>query len=558
MFAIIVMLIGGLGLFIYGMNLMSKAIERVAGTRLRAILKAFTKNRFFGLLAGTAFTAIIQSSSAATVMVVSFVNSGIMTLSEASGVIMGANIGTTVTALIVSFKISEFAPIFIFLGALMAFYFKKPIIRKSGDIVLGFGLLFLGISMMSSSMANLRDIESVGQFLRGFTNPFLALLLGLVITSVVQSSSVTVSIMVLMGAEGLIGLDICLYMILGCNIGACTSSLIASVSGTRNGKRAALIHLLFNVFSSFILFLLITFAKEGVEAVIRAVAFSDGTINSLGREVAIAHFVFKVFSVIILYPAMNLIIKLTDLLVRKKDEEEDSGQMVTHFISATRPNPAIAIYLAIQETYRMAHMAKDNLNAAMESLYTGDVSNAEKVKKTEDYIDFLNIELSNYLVKINQNSLPYEDQARINGYFHVISDIERIGDYAINISEAAVQLAENNIRFSEESIGELKLMMLNVNKMQEYALEMFGERNETHMDQIQILENEIDNMERDFQLKHIERLNAGKCSAQAGIFFSDIVSELERIADHLMNVAFAVTESRSDKDQEHLAKIVLK
>ena len=558
MFAIIVMLIGGLGLFIYGMNLMSKAIERVAGSRLRNILKAFTKNRFFGLLAGTAFTAIIQSSSAATVMVVSFVNSGIMTLAEASGVIMGANIGTTVTALIVSFKISEFAPIFIFLGALMAFYFKKPIIRKSGDIVLGFGLLFLGISMMSSSMASLRDIESVGQFLRNFTNPFLALLLGLVITSVVQSSSVTVSIMVLMGAEGLIGLDICLYMILGCNIGACTSSMIASFSGTRNGKRAALIHFLFNLISSIILFLLITFAKEGVEAVIRAVAFSDGTINSLGREVAMAHFVFKVFSVIILYPVMNYIIKLTDLLVKKKEEDEDSGQMVTHFISAARPNPAIAIYLAIQETYRMAHMAKDNLNAAMESLYTGNVSNEEKVRKTEEYIDFLNIELSNYLVKINQNSLPYEDQARINGYFHVISDIERIGDYAVNISEAAVQLSENNIRFSPESIDELKVMMDHVNQMQEYALEMFGERNETHLDELQILENDVDNLEREYQLKHIERLNAGKCSAQAGIFFSDIVSELERIADHLMNIAFAVTESRSDKEQAHLAKIVLK
>ena len=558
MFIIIVTLIGGLGLFIYGMNLMSKAIERVAGSRLRNILKAFTKNRFFGLLAGTAFTAIIQSSSAATVMVVSFVNSGIMTLTEASGVIMGANIGTTVTALIVSFKISEVAPIFIFLGALMAFYIKKPIIRKSGDIVLGFGLLFLGISMMSTAMGNLRDIESVGNFLRNFTNPFLALLLGLVVTSIVQSSSVTVSIMVLMGAEGLIGLDICLYMILGCNIGACTSSLIAAYSGTRNGKRAALIHFLFNLFSSIILFLLITFAKEGVEAVIRAVAFSDGTINSLGREVAMAHFVFKIFSVLILYPVMNLIIKLTDILVRKKEDEEDSGEMVTHFISAVRPNPAIAIYLAIQETYRMAHMAKDNLNAAMESLYTGDTSNAEKVKKTEDYIDFLNIELSNYLVKINQNSLPYEDQARINGYFHVISDIERIGDYAINISEAAVQLSENNIRFSQESINELKAMVRNLNQMHEYALEMFGERNETHLDEIQILENEVDDMERDYQLKHIERLNAGKCSAQAGIFFSDIVSELERIADHLMNIAFAVTESRSDKEQEHLAKIVLK
>ena len=548
MFVIIVGLIGGLGLFIYGMNLMSRGIERVAGNKLRDILKKFTRNKFFGLVVGTFFTALIQSSSAATVMVVSFVNSGLMTLAEASGVIMGANIGTTVTALLVAFRLGAVAPIFVFLGAVMSNYIKRPLIRKSGDIVLGFGILFLGISSMSEAMSSLNGIPAVSRVLQGFTNPFVGLLLGLVITSIVQSSSVTVSILVVMASQGLVDLHICLYVILGCNIGACTSALLSGLNGSKNAKRASLIHLLFNIFGSIVLFILIALFGDTIENFIMFFSGGKSDAGSLGRNIAYAHFFFKVFMVIVFYPLMNLIIRLTYVLVPGNDEEESEGQLVTRFISNAFPNPAIAVYLAVQEIYRMAHMAKDNLNLAVKCLYQVDAEKVRAVEDTELYIDFLNVKISDYLVKINQNTLPLADAGRISGYFHVVSDIERIGDYADNIREYTIQMSENNISFSDESIGELKQMMEKVNQMIDEALEMFGEKeNEVHMEEIRRLEEEVDGMEQALQQSHIDRMNRGLCTAEAGIYFSDTVSALERIADHAINIAFAVSESAANE-----------
>ena len=553
MVTIFITLVGGLGLFIYGMNLMSRGIERVAGNKLRDILKTFTKNKFLGLIVGLFFTAVIQSSSAATVMVVSFVNSGLMTLVEASGIVLGANIGTTVTALLVAFKLSAVAPIFVFIGAFMANYIKKPMARKVGDIVLGFGLLFLGISTMSSAMGELREMQVVIDLFAHFTNPFLAVILGLVITSVVQSSSVTVSILVVMASQGLVDLHICMYVILGCNIGSCTSALLAAMNGSKNAKRASLIHFLFNVFSTIFMFVLLLLFSPQIEQIIHFIAGGGNDSGALGRNIAIAHFTFKVFTVIVFYPLMNLIIKLTYVLVPGDDEEANDGQYVTRFIGGNDfPNPAIAIYLAVQEMYRMAHMAMDNLNLAMECLYTSDADKVKTVADTELYVDFLNVKISDYLVKINQNTLPLKDQNRIAGYFHVVSDIERIGDYADNVREFCTQLAENNITFSEESVNELKVMLAKVNKMMEVALQMFGEHDESHMDEISQLEEEVDEMERTLQAQHIKRLNEGLCTAEAGIYFNDCVSALERIADHSINIAFSLSETHKE---EKVAKI---
>lgn len=547
MAGILISLIGGLGLFIYGMNLMSRGIERVAGNKLRDILKAFTKNKLLGLLVGTFFTAMIQSSSAATVMVVSFVNTGLMTLTEASGVIMGANIGTTVTALLVAFRLSAVAPIFIFIGAVMAFYIKKVMIRKSGDIVIGFGLLFLGISLMSDSMAQLRDIPAVINALTHFTNPFLGVLLGLVVTSVVQSSSVTVSILVVMASQGLVDLHICLYVILGCNIGACTSAVIASFSGSKNAKRAALIHLLFNVFGSILLFLMITVIPSAVENVVLAVSGHGSSASNLGRNIAIAHFLFKIFMVIVFYPLMGLIIKLTMLIVPGDDEEQGDGEFSTRYISTVTPNPAIAVYLAVQEIYRMGHMAIDNLNLSMKCLMEQDAEGVRQVKETEQYIDYLNIKISDYLVRINENNLPISDANRISGYFHAVSDLERIGDYADNIREYVEQMAENNVTFSQDSLVGLREMLDVINQMFEYSMEMFGDRVETHMDSIQALEDRTDEMEKELMAQHIDRLNKRLCTAEAGIYYSDVIAALERIADHLINIAFALDATRKQE-----------
>jgi phosphate:Na+ symporter len=536
---------GGLGLFVYGMNLMSRGIEKVAGNKLRGILAAFTKTRFLGLVVGLFFTAVIQSSSAATVMVVSFVNSGLMNLSEACGIILGANIGTTVTALLVAFRLSSVAPIFVFAGAVMVNFIKKPIVRKSGEIVLGFGILFMGISMMSSAMGELRDIPAVIDLLSHFTNPFLGVLLGLVITSVVQSSSVTVSILVVMASQGLVDLRICMFVILGCNIGACTSAVLSSIGGTKNAKRAALIHLLFNIFGTILMFIILMLFDSQVESIIHFVSGQGTDAGSLGRNIAIAHFLFKVFQVVVFYPFMNLIVKLTYVLVPGEDEKQDESYSLQYIQSEHGlPNPAVAMYLAVQEIERMAHMAFDNLNLAVDALMSHNEEEIQQVMETERYIDYLDEQISNYLVRINQNTLPIADANLIAAYFHVVSDIERIGDHAESIVEIIPQFYENGIQLSDSSAEELRNMMLLINKILEESLDMFLTGNTEHMQEISDLENAIDEMERDLQTGHIHRLNEGKCSAQAGIYFSDIVSGLERVGDHAINIAFSLIEAK--------------
>lgn len=537
-------LLGGLGLFIAGMNMMSRGIEKVAGNKLRGILKAFTKTKLLGLLVGLFFTAVIQSSSAATVMVVSFVNSGLMTLGEACGIILGANIGTTVTAILVALRLSSVAPIFVFAGAVMVNFIKKPVVRKSGEIVLGFGILFVGISTMSSAMAVLRDIPAVIDLLSNFTNPVLGVLLGLVITSVVQSSSVTVSILVVMASQGLIDLHICMFVILGCNIGACTSAVLAALGGNKNAKRAALIHLLFNICGTILMFILLMLFSPQIEGIIRFFSGHGTDAGTLGRSIAWAHFLFKVFQVIVFYPFMNGIVRCTYALVPGEDEKPLEEQFAVKYIGTSLPNPAVAIYVAVQEMERMAHMAFGNLNLAVECLITNDTEGCRRVFETERYIDFLDEQISSYLVKINQNTFPIADANRIAAYFHVVSDIERIGDHAESIVELIPQLYENGIQWSEDSINELRMMMKEVNKILDESLEMFLTGDETHMQEISDIEDTIDQMERNLQSQHILRLNEGKCSAQAGIYFSDVVSGLERVGDHAINIAFSLVEAK--------------
>ncbi|MGI6180574.1 MAG: Na/Pi cotransporter family protein [Agathobaculum sp.] len=541
---IAIQLLGGLGLFIAGMNMMSRGIEKVAGNKLRGILKAFTKTRLLGLLVGLFFTAVIQSSSAATVMVVSFVNSGLMTLSEACGIILGANIGTTVTALLVAVRLSTVAPIFVFAGAVMVNFIKTPVVRKSGEIVLGFGVLFVGISTMSTAMAALREMPEVIDLLGIFANPFLGVLLGLVITSVVQSSSVTVSILVVMAAQGLVDLHLCMFVILGCNIGACTSAVLASLSGNKNSKRAALIHLLFNIYGTILMFVLLLLFPVQIENIIRFFSGHGTDAGSLGRSIAWAHVLFKVFQVAVFYPFMNMIVKCTYALVRGEDETPAEEPFTLRYIGASRlPNPAVAILVAVQEMERMAHMAFDNLNLAVECLVTNDAEGCRHVFETEKYIDFLDEKISDYLVKINQNTLPIADANRIAAYFHVVSDIERIGDHAESIVELVPELYEDGIQWSEDSVNELRTMMTAVNRILDESLTMFLTGDKTHMQEISDLENMIDQMERSLQSQHILRLSEGKCSAQAGIYFSDVVSGLERVGDHAINIAFSLVEA---------------
>ena len=534
--SIILSMAGGLGLFLYGMRIMSDSIEKVAGAKLRGILERLTTNRFTAILVGVFFTAVIQSSWACTVMVVSFVNSGLMTLTQAAGVIFGANIGTTVTALLVSFKLEKAAPVILLVGVLIIMFVKKQKVSRWGEVIIGFGVLFMGLSTMSGAMTGTKDSPAALHMFASPQSPFLAVLLGTVLTAVIQSSSVTVSIMVLLANQGLMSMDIGMFIILGCNIGACTSALLASLSGKKDAKRAAAIHLVFNVIGTIIVYIIFMLAVNQIVGGLSVLAHGDP-----GRMVAYAHILIKVFQVIIMMPFIRQIVKLTYLLVPGDDKKigyRDSYQL-KYIGEKVVLNPATAVVEVIKELDRMGSLADENLNRAMNALITLDREEIDEVYEVEKNIDFLSHTITNYLVKINQTTLPIEDLKSIGALFHVVNDIERIGDHAENIADAEVQREKTGVGFSKAAQRELGEMMNMVNTLLRFSFEMFVKSTEEHEEDIRNLEEAIDEKEKELQQRHIERLSNNECTPEAGAMFSDIVSGLERVADHATNIAFA-------------------
>ena len=528
---------GGLGLFLFGMELMSDSIEKVAGARLRRILEIFTTNKFMGMIVGIIFTGIIQSSSACTVMVVSFVNSGLMNLYQAAGVILGANIGTTITSQLVSFNLSKIAPLISLVGVVVMMFTNKEKVRKVAEVVVGFGILFVGLSTMSQAMGSMKNEPQVVNLLMSLKNPFLATLMGFALTAIIQSSSVTVSIVLLLANQDLLPLPITLYIILGCNIGACATAMLASLSGKKDAKRAALIHLLFNIIGTVIIYIALFIAGDQIVALIQSISADNG------RFVANAHTLIKIAQVIMLFPFTGWLVKMTYLIVPGEDKKvgyRESYQL-KYIGDKVVFNPATAVVEVIKELERMASLAEENLNRAMNALITLDEEDIEEVYEVEKNINFLNHAITDYLVKINQTTLPIEDLNSLGALFHVVNDIERIGDHAENVADAAKQRKEEGISISKEAQKELGDMLEMVNKIIRYAVEMFAKSDETHMQEIVSLEDRVDEKERELQKKHVERLTKGECSPEAGMIFSDIVSGLERVADHATNIAFAIT-----------------
>ena len=537
-------LIGGLGLFLYGMTLMSDSLEKAAGAKLRGVLELFTKNRYVGIIVGVVFTAIIQSSSAATVMVVSFVNAGLMTLYQAIGVIYGANIGTTVTSQLVSFNLSQYAPVFIMAGVLMLMIFKNPTVKKAGEVVIGFGILFLGISTMSSSMGALKELPAIQNLFMSLDNRFFALLLGLVITAIVQSSSVTVSIVLLLAQQGLLPLKICFFIILGCNIGACMSAMLASLSGKKNAKRAALIHLLFNIIGSIIMAVILLIGSNWIEALIMHISGGN-----LGRCVANTHTIFKVFQVIILMPFMSWIVKLTYLIVPGEDNDVEDEYEMKYIGDGDRLSSATAIPQVCSEISHMGEIAIGNLEKALDALLTKDDKAAKEVFEVEKRIDYMNKEITDYLVKANQISLPVGDRKKLGALFHVVSDIERVGDHAENIAEDVEKLSDMKEDINGMAGDEIRRMQEMTVKILHLSMDMFNLEDDSHLQEILDLENAIDAKERELQDLHVKCLTTGECSAQVGMMFSDLASNLERVADHATNIAFSILEEDPEGDK---------
>lgn len=399
-------IMAGVGLFLYGMQLMSDGLQKVAGQKMRTILERLTTNPFMGLILGIVFTGVIQSSNATTVLVVSFVNSGLMTLAQSVGVIMGANIGTTVTGQLVSFKLDAIAPFFIIVGVVMVMFIKKPMVKRVGEVLLGFGVLFFGMTTLSASVDQLNQVEAVKNLFGSLRNPFLAVLIGFVATSVLQSASASVGILIVLASTGLMDLNICYYVIMGCNIGACGSAVLASLSGTKNAKRAAMVHVSFNIIGLFIVMTLLGIWGDGIMGAIHGLTAgtADAAIRA-GRDVANINTIIKIFQVIVLFPFSRFLVRLTYLLIPGEDEEVHGMEL--KFIGKHAIfNQTTAIPQAVSELDRMANMAINNLKRSMECLLNKKEKELDEVYKKEEVIDYLNTEITNYLVKVNQLSLP--------------------------------------------------------------------------------------------------------------------------------------------------------
>lgn len=542
---IILGLMGGLGLFLFGMKQMSDGLEKAAGAKMRSILEFFTKTPIRGIIVGTFFTAVIQSSSASTVMVVSFVNSGLMNLYQAAGVIMGANIGTTVTSQLISLNLSALAPAIVMAGVVMMMFCKKKKIQQIGEVMLGFGILFMGLTTMSTSMSVLRESPEVVEIMSSLTSHLLAILVGIAVTTVLQSSSATVGIVLLLAQQELLDIRICFFIILGCNIGSCVSALLAALNGKREAKRAALIHLFFNIIGTAIMYAILSVALEPITQFIQNISHMDP-----GREVANAHTLIKVVEVVMLAPFIKQIVKLTGFFV-KSEEGNQKAELNLQFIGEQSVfSPTTAVFDATKEMERMGYLAIDNLKNAMDALLNLNEKKVSQVYEVEKEIDFLNHAITDYLVKINQTTLPTDDAKSIGGLFHVVNDIERIGDHAENIADAAVSRMEHQIDFSAQARKELSEMLDMVIQITQYSLDMFSNNNQEHMQEILDLEDRVDDAERDLQESHVQRLTRNECTASAGMMFSDIVSGLERVADHATNIAFSLQEEDPIEQQK--------
>ena len=527
-------LLGGLALFLYGMQMMSNGLEAAAGNKMKQILEKLTANRFLGVLVGAVITAVIQSSSATTVMVVGFVNSGMMTLRQAVWIIMGANICTTITGQLIALDVGEIAPLIAFIGVALIVFIKKQKVHHYGMIVAGLGILFIGMELMSSSMMPLRESEAFASIMTNFSNPLLGILAGAVFTAIIQSSSASVGILQALATSGLIGLPSAVYVLFGQNIGTCITAVLASIGTNRNAKRTTIIHLMFNLIGTtiFTIVCMTTPLTSLVES------FTPGRVAA---QIANMHTLFNVVTTLILLPFGNyLAVLATKILPEKKEELGD----VMH-LEYIRPietkrehqigNSAIATNGIRSELSRMMEMAKENVDASFRAVRSGNADLLPEVEEREEYIDYLNKEISKYISKVMVNETNPKDSQYISALFKVCGNLERIGDHAMNICEYTKMMEERKISFSPAVAGEITEMQKVSNEAME-VLEKLGEYPEESMKKIEALEQQMDDMTENYRKAQIERMQTGKCSDEACILYSEMLTDFERIGDHILNI----------------------
>ncbi len=523
---------GGIGLFLFGIKFMGDGLELAAGSKLKKLLEVLTSNRFLAVLVGFVVTAVIQSSSATTVMVIGFVNAGLMNLTQAVGVIMGANIGTTVTSVLIALDLTDIAPLAIFIGVILMIFFKKKMTTHIGQIICGFGLVFLGMSTMSSSMEPLRDFQPFQDFIINANNPFMGVMIGLVMTGIIQSSSATIGILQALAGQGLVPIEFAVYVLYGMNIGTCVTALISTAGTKVNSKRAAVIHLLFNIIGTGI-FMLITAYTPYIELL---KMISDSPMV----QISAAHIIFNVVSTVVLFPFANVLVKLSCRLVPGK-EASDEEMHLKYLDERILNTPPFAIVQVGKEVKRMAEMAQKNFAAAANALINMDVSEVEKISEREKAINFLNHKITSYLIKINSLDLLENDSKYIGSLFHVVNDIERIGDHALNLSEAAQKSVEDKLTLSDKAKEELRDLFDTTQQLLSGAIEAFDKQTLTVDESFKLyeLEEHIDDLSDLYQNTHIARLNNMECTTEAGMLFVNTITDFERVGDHAINIAFS-------------------
>lgn len=536
--------LGGLGMFLYGMNIMADGMQKTAGGKMKSFLGMLTNNRLLAVALGALITAIIQSSGATTVMVVGFVSAGVLNLTQAVGVIMGANIGTTITAWIVSmsqlgdaFEVMKpgfYAPLLMGIGALLIVFCSSQKKKTVGEILIGLGLLFTGLDYMSGSIKPYTDAPI---FAQAFTllggNPLLGMTIGMLVTALLQSSSASVGILQTLAMNGIVTTNAAIYITLGQNIGSCVTAMLSSMGGSRTAKRAAVMHLTFNVIGA------IVFGTVGFIFFSLRPAFAASNIDAV--QISMFHTVFNLTMTTLLFPFTEVLVKISGVIVKEKEEavseDEESAATLKHLDERIFESPAFAVETAALEVVHMGQITLENVKRALDAVLTGNLEEVGEVYKTEKTINNMEKMLTEYLIKINNLSLTEQQNRVVNNLFYSISDIERIGDHAENLAEQATYIVEHKLDFSETGKADLESISASVLKSFQYAIDARQNGNMDSVRKVSQYEDDVDNQEEELREKHIERLSSGECVPSAGVVFLDIISNLERVSDHAYNLA---------------------
>ncbi|OUQ78329.1 Na/Pi cotransporter family protein [Flavonifractor sp. An100] len=556
----ILSLLGGLALFLHGMQMMSSGLEAAAGSRMKQILERLTANRFLGVLVGALITAVIQSSSATTVMVVGFVNAGMMTLNQAVWIIMGANIGTTVTGLLIALDVGELAPMFAFLGVVLMVFVKEPKLQHIGQILAGLGVLFIGMDMMSAAMSPLRESEGFISLMSTFSNPILGILAGTGFTAVIQSSSASVGILQALANSGIIQLSSAVFVLFGQNIGTCITAVLAAIGTNRNAKRTTIIHLMFNVIGTIIfttLFILFPIAHIIDGSLILPGGLGQ-SIHALmpgtpAGQIALTHTSFNIITTIILLPLGNYLAKLAvRILPELPQEESDEQQMKLAYLTPVSASgkegglgvSAIVIDQLRNELNRMLSMARDNVADSFHAVLARDTDQLQEIEEREEYIDFLNREISRYVSHLISIETNEQGSATVSSYFTISGNIERIGDHADNLAGYTRLLVSKNIAFSETAQGEIVAMRdICLEAISALLHHRAGEM--VWLADVAQLEQRIDDMTAQYRRNQLDRMRTGDCDQESCILYSELLTDFERIGDHVLNIAQELTKSQS-------------